>query len=63
MRIEEVNAVLGIDVGTATGAELTKRAVEFCGEMHDCYELGTLERAAFAALQYAIVMGGILRAN
>ena len=56
MRIEEIDAMLGIETEAATSAELMKRAVEFCNEMYDCYEPGTLEHTAFFALHYAIAV-------
>ena len=54
MKIEEINAVLGIDTDAATSAKLLARASEFCGEMADCYDPGTLERQAFISLLYAL---------
>lgn len=54
MKIEEINAVLGIDTDAATSTKLLARAAEFCDEMADCYKPGTLERLAFGSLRYAL---------
>lgn len=54
MNMEEINAVLGIDTNAVTRDMLIVRAVEFCGEMADCYKPGTLERLAFGSLRYAL---------
>lgn len=54
MRIEETNAVLGIDVEPATDKRILARALEFCDEMADCYEADTMENLAFGALWYAL---------
>ena len=54
MNMEEINAVLGIDTNAATRDMLIVRAVEFCGEMADCYKPDTLEHTAFVALRYAL---------
>lgn len=54
--MEEISATLGIDLNTATPAQVAKRAYEFCLEMADCYEPGTLEYSAFEALATAIQM-------
>ena len=54
MNMEEINAVLGIDTNAVTKDILIVRAVEFCGEMADCYEPDTLEHTAFVALRYAL---------
>lgn len=54
MKIEEINAVLGIDAEAATSTKLLARAAEFCDEMADCYKSGTLERLAFGSLRYVL---------
>lgn len=54
MKIEEINAVLGIDAEAATSTKFLARAAEFCDEMADCYKPGTLERLAFGSLRYAL---------
>lgn len=53
--MEELNAVLGIDIAAATHDQLAKRVFEFCGEMADCYEADSLEANAFQAVQLALV--------
>lgn len=53
-RMAKVNATLGIDLDAATPKQAAKRAQEYCREMADCYERGTLERDAFMALAAAI---------
>lgn len=54
--MEEISATLGIDINTATPEQVAKRAYEFSLEMADCYEVGTLEYAAFSALSTALQM-------
>lgn len=54
MTIDEINATLGIDVMAATEEQLRKRGKEFCREMSDCYEPGTLEHAAFTVLLFVL---------
>lgn len=54
--LEEISATLGIDLNKATPEQVAKRAYEFGIEMADCYEVGTLEYAAFTALTTAIQM-------
>lgn len=54
MKIEEINAVLGIDTDAATSTKLLARAAEFCDEMADCYKSGTLDRLAFGSLRYVL---------
>lgn len=54
--LSEINATLGIDLDNATPEQVVKRASEFCTEMADCYEAGTLERSSFEALHVAIDM-------
>ena len=58
--MEEINAILGIDLEKATPEQAAKRAFEVCEEMADCYEVGTLENSAFVALAAAVnkVRGG-----
>ena len=58
--MEEINAILGIDLEKATPDQAAKRAFEVCEELADCYEVGTLENSAFVALAAAInkVRGG-----
>lgn len=52
--MEEISATLGIDMDKAMPEQVAKRAYEFALEMADCYESGTLEHSAFAALSVAI---------
>ncbi len=54
MELSEISAILGIDIETATVKETAGRALEFCWEMADCYEEGSVERNAFEALAFAI---------
>lgn len=54
--MEEISAILGIDINTATPEQVAKRAAEFCLEMADCYEDHPLARDAFGALSVAINM-------
>ena len=56
MKVEEIDAVLGIDTNDATSAELMRRVAEVCGEMSECYEDGTLEQTTFSALRYALCL-------
>lgn len=51
--MEEINAILGIDLEKATPEQAAKRANEVCDELADCYEEGTLEYISFAALSAA----------
>lgn len=51
--MEEINAILGIDLEKATPEQAAKRANEVCDEMAECYEEGTLENIAFTALSAA----------
>lgn len=52
--MEEINAILGIDLEKATPEQAAKRANEVCDELAECYEEGTLEHIAFVALSAAI---------
>lgn len=54
MELSEISAVLGIDVEAADREKLLERALEFCYEMADCYEEGSVERNAFEALSFPI---------
>lgn len=54
MDLTELSAVMGIDLATAPTNKIAERASEFCREMVECYEDGTLERSAFAALWFTI---------
>ena len=56
MKVEEIDAVRGIDTNDATSAELMRRVAEVCGEMSECYEDGTLEQTTFSALRYALCL-------
>ena len=51
--MEEINAILGIDLEKATPEQAAKRANEVCDELSECYEEGTLENIAFTALSAA----------
>ena len=51
--MEEINAILGIDLEKATPEQAAKRANEVCDELAECYEEGTLEHIAFVALSAA----------
>lgn len=55
--MEEINAILGIDLEKATPEQAMKRANEVCDELSECYEKGTLEHLAFVALSAAIEKG------
>lgn len=61
MEFSEISAVLGIDVEDVWNITLTVRAREFCEEMADCYEKGSVERNAFEALAYVLqrLAGGV----
>lgn len=50
METSEISAVLGVDVEATDCEKLLVRALEFCFEMADCYEEGSVERNAFLAL-------------
>lgn len=54
MDFTEISAVLGIDFETANREEIATRAIDFCWEMVDCYERGSLEASAFEALAVAL---------
>lgn len=54
--MEEISAILGIDMTTATPEQVAKRAYEVCLEQADCYEADTEEYAVFMALSVAIQM-------
>lgn len=54
MELTEISAVLGIDLETASREEIATRAIDFCWEMVDCYEPGSLEASAFEALAIAL---------
>lgn len=54
--MEEISAILGIDMDKATPEQVGKRASAFCLEMADCYEDQPLAREAFEALSVAINM-------
>jgi len=54
VELSEISAVLGIDLETATREEIANRAIDFCHEMADCYEPGSLEASAFEALANAL---------
>lgn len=55
--MEEINAILGIDLEKSTPEKALERANEVCNELADCYEEGTLEHIAFGALSAAIEKG------
>ena len=63
--IDEMNATIGIDLVAADDEQLKKRAFEFCGEMAECYEEGSLENIAFQALQQVFIKlsGGVFCGN
>ena len=54
--LDEINAILGIDLDNATPGQVGKRAAEFCIEMADAYGDDALARSAFDALHVAIDM-------
>lgn len=54
--MEEISATIGIDLNTATPEQAARRGYEFCLEMADCYEPGTLEYSAFEALATVLQM-------
>lgn len=54
--MEEISAILGIDMDTATPERMAKRAYEVCLEYADCYEDDSEEYSVFMALATAIQM-------
>ena len=54
MELFEVNATLGIECEKAGCEKVLGRCAEFCDEMADCYEKGSLEANAFEALSAAL---------
>lgn len=54
--MEEISAILGIDIDAATPEQVAKRAYEFSLEMADCYEVTDFAYEAFMALSVAINM-------
>ncbi len=54
MDLTEMSAVLGIDLAKENTERIAERAAEFCREMIDCYEEGSLERSSFAAMWFVI---------
>ena len=54
MELSEISAVLGIDVEKEPWIVIAGRAAEFCAEMAECYEEGSLDSNAFEALGYVL---------
>ncbi len=54
--MEEISAILGIDMNTATPEQVAKRASAFCLEMVDCCDDDPMVRDAFVALHIAFNM-------
>lgn len=61
--LAEYSATLGIDIETASNKQLAARAFDFCGEMVECYEEGSLEAVAFQTIQMVLLKmnGGTFR--
>lgn len=54
--MEEISAILGINMDTATPEQIAKRGYEFALERADCYEEGDFEYEGFMALSVVINM-------
>ena len=54
--MEEINAILGIDLDAATPEQIAKRAYEFAIERADCYDEGDFAYEGFMALSVVINM-------